>query len=108
MGWPAGADLSSRILVKNPSDRDPGDAPEAMTPRRLDVVDVSGDPRAAEEQSVVVAFECTACRQLLHVEFFVSPFESTRESNDGGVCPGCDQPLRLRLPGPVRGVRLAD
>ena len=105
MGWRAGGDLSSRIFVKNPSD---GDAPEPVIGRRLDLVDVSDDPRAAEPQSVVVAFECTACRQLLHVEFFVSPFESAAASNDGVVCPGCDHPLRLRLPGPVRGVRLAD
>ena len=80
----------------------------SVTGRRLDVVDVSDDPRAGEPQSVVVAFECTSCRQLLHVEFLVSPFESTQRSNDGLVCPRCDGPLRLRLPGPVHEVRLAD
>ncbi len=81
---------------------------EQETRRRLDVVDVSNDPRAAEPQSVVVAFECTACRRLLHVEFFVSPFESPGASSERVVCPGCDHPLPLRLPGPVRDVRLAE
>ena len=81
---------------------------DPLTRRRLDVVDVSNDPRAGEPQSVVVAFECTACSQLLHVEFFVSPFESAGASNDVVVCPGCNHPLRLRLPGPVRDIRLAD
>ncbi len=93
--------------MKKPRDGDPDGAAE-VTRQRLDVVDVSDDPQAVEPKSVVVAFECTACRQLLHVEFFVSPFESAATSNDGVVCPGCDHPLRLRLPGPVRGVRLAD
>ncbi len=97
----------SSILVKKPSDGDPDGAAE-VTRQRLDVVDVSDDPQAAEPKSVVVAFQCTSCRKLLHVEFSVSPFESAGGSSDGIVCPGCDHPLRLRLPGPVRKVLPAD
>jgi hypothetical protein len=76
--------------------------------RRLDLVDVTDDPAAAEPRTVVVAFRCTACRQMLHIEYLVSPSPGGAAPADGVACPECSQRHPLRLPGVVRDVWRAD
>lgn len=86
--------------------------------RRFDLLDVTEDPAAAEVQTVVVAFQCPKCQQMLHIEYLVSPFGSAapggtgpvggRATKDGVECPRCGARHRLRLPGAVRDVWRAD
>ena len=87
--------------------------------RRFDLLDVTDDPAAAEPQTVVVAFRCPKCQQMLHIEYLVSPFGSASSpggsgpvgggATKGGVeCPQCGARHRLRLPGAVREVWRAD
>ena len=86
--------------------------------RRFDLLDVTDDPAAAEPQTVVVAFRCPKCQQMLHIEYLVSPFGSASPegagpdgggaTKDGVECPQCGARHRLRLPGVVRGVWRAE
>ena len=76
--------------------------------RRLDLVDVTNDPAAADLRTVVVAFRCTACRQMLHIEYLVGPSPGGAAPADGVACPRCARRHPLRLPGVVRDVRQAD
>lgn len=81
--------------------------------RRFDLLDVTEDPAAAEPQTVVVAFRCPQCQQMLHIEYLVSPFGTASPAGTGSVsgpakegieCPQCGARHRLRLPGAVRDV----
>ncbi|MCY4073935.1 MAG: hypothetical protein OXH04_00735 [Acidobacteria bacterium] len=82
------------------------------------MLDVTDDPAAAEPQTVVVAFRCPQCQQMLHIEYLVSPFGAAspagtgsvggRETKDGVECPRCGARHRLRLPGAVRAIWRAD
>ena len=63
----------------------------------------------------MVAFRCPACRQMLHIEYLVSPFGaaaaaggSGAAATDGAGCPQCGARHRLRLPGLVRDVWRAE
>ena len=81
--------------------------------RRFDLLDVTDDPAAAEPQTVVVAFRCPQCQQMLHIEYLVSPFGDSPSApvgaaKDGVECPGCGARHGLRLPGAVRAVWRAD
>ena len=86
--------------------------------RRFDLLDVTDDPAAAEPQTVVVAFRCPKCQQLLHIEYLVSPFGAASPAGTGSVaggpardgveCPRCAARHRLRLPGAVRDIWCAD
>jgi hypothetical protein len=76
--------------------------------RRFDLVNVTDDPTAADLRTVVVAFRCTACRQMLHIEYLVSPSPGGAAPADGVACPECSQRHPLRLPGVVRDVWRAD
>ncbi len=76
--------------------------------RRFDLVDVTDDPTAAELRTVVVAFRCTACRQMLHIEYLVGPTPGGAAPAGGVACPQCGQRHRLRLPGVVRDVWRAE
>ena len=86
--------------------------------RRFDLLDVTDDPAAAEPQTVVVAFRCPKCQQMLHIEYLVSPFGAASPpvtgpvgggaAKDGVECPGCGARHRLRLPGAVRAIWRAD
>ena len=87
------------------------------TGRRFDLLDVTDDPAAAEPQTVVVAFRCPQCQQMLHIEYLVSPFGAASPggtgpvgaaTKDGVECPQCGARHRLRLPGAVRDVWRAD
>ncbi len=79
-----------------------------VEPRRLDLTDVTDDPTAAELRTVVVAFRCTACQQMLHIEYLVSPSPGGAAPADGVACPHCARRHPLRLPGVVREVWRAD
>lgn len=76
--------------------------------RRLDLVDVTNDSAAADLRTVVVAFRCTACRQMLHIEYLVSPTPGGAAPSGGVECPQCGRRHGLRLPGVVRDVRRAE
>ena len=87
--------------------------------RRFDLLDVTDDPAAAEPQTVVVAYRCPQCQQMLHIEYLVSPFGAAAPSSDAGAigsatatdgvgCPQCGTRHRLRLPGAVRDVWRGD
>ncbi len=76
--------------------------------RSFDLVDVTDDPTAADLRTVVVAFRCTACRQMLHIEYAVSPTPGGSAPPDGVACPECGQRHPLRLPGVVREVWRAE
>ena len=81
--------------------------------RRFDLINVTEDPAAAEPQTIVVAFRCPACQQLLHIEYLVNPFGAAAPggvgaSAEGVGCPRCGTRHRLRLPGVVRDVWCAD
>ena len=75
--------------------------------RQLDLVDVTNDPAAADLRTVVVAFRCTACQQMLHIEYLVGPSPGGAAPADGVACPQCARRHPIRLPGVVRDVRPA-
>ena len=120
--------------MRNRERPDPNPTPAAGTPsgsagrddrddaggegRRFDLLDVTGDPAAAEPQTVVVAFRCPQCQQMLHIEYLVNPFGAASSggagpvgggaTKDGVACPQCGARHRLRLPGVVRDVWRAE
>jgi hypothetical protein len=87
--------------------REREDASQGERPR-LGLVDVTDDPGAADLRTVVVAFRCTACQQMLHIEYLVGPLPGGEAPAEGVACPQCARRHRLRLPGVVRDVRRAD
>lgn len=76
--------------------------------RRIDLVNVTEDPTAADLRTVVVAFRCTACRRMLHIEYLVGPTPGGAAPAGGVACPQCGARHGLRLPGAVRDVRRAE
>ena len=96
-----------------------GEAAGGSEGPRFDLIDVTEDPAAAEPQTIVVAFRCPKCQQMLHIEYLVNPFGAAAPGRAGAVggggaatdgvgCPRCGARHRLRLPGVVRDVRRAD
>ena len=89
--------------VKTPRDSNANqtEPPDGVTRRRLEVINISGGSEIQHTENIVVAFECTECKQMLHIEYSMTSQAESSQTDDGKKCLQCSHPLHLRLPGKI-------
>ena len=74
---------------------------DGVTRRRLEVINISGGSEIQDTENIIVAFECTECKQMLHIEYSMTSQAESSQTDDEAKCPQCSHPLHLRLPGQI-------